>query len=330
VHFVGSVALDGPVEVFQAIGQQCGPFLKRVPDGEPGGRRLWISWQIPVLRANPSLEPVGEGLVPLKLRADVPPSEIHFGELGYAREARASYIDFLEARAAGHLPNHVRFQVSLPTPWAVVVPFCKQPDAHQILPAYERAMLREVERLCAAIPHEDLAIQWDVCVEMIQWDGRVPTMPGFDGMEAVFGSQFGRLGAVVPPGVELGFHLCYGDLDGKHFVEPHDATKMVEMANLIARHVTRPIDWLHMPVPIDRSDDAFFAPLRDLRLGTATELYLGLVHALDGAEGAARRIAAASRFVGQFGIASECGISRGRDPRLALDFIKTYADAARA
>jgi hypothetical protein len=105
---------------------------------------------------------------------------------------------------------------------------------------------------------------------------------------------------------------------------------MVEMANLIARHVTRPIDWLHMPVPIDRSDDAFFAPLRDLRLGTATELYLGLVHALDGAEGAARRIAAASRFVGQFGIASECGISRGRDPRLALDFIKTYADAARA
>jgi hypothetical protein len=330
VHFVGSVALDGPAELFQAIGQQCGPFLKRVPDGEPGGRRLWISWQIPVLRANPSLEPIGEGLVPLKLHAGVSPSEIHFGELGYAREARASYIDFLEARAAGHLSNRVRFQVSLPTPWAVVVPFCQQPDAQQILPAYERAMLREVERLCAAIPHADLAIQWDVCVEMIQWDGRVPTMPGFDGMEAVFGAQFARLGAAVPAGVELGLHLCYGDLDGRHFVEPRDATKMVELANLIARRVTRPIDWLHMPVPIDRSDDAFFAPLRDLQLGTSTELYLGLVHAADGAEGTARRIATASRFVDQFGIASECGISRGRDPRLALDFIKTYADAARA
>ena len=73
VHFVGSVALDTPEEVFAAIGRHCGPYLKRVPDGEPGGRRLWISWQIPVLRANPSLAPVGEGLVPLKLADGVVP-----------------------------------------------------------------------------------------------------------------------------------------------------------------------------------------------------------------------------------------------------------------
>jgi hypothetical protein len=63
VHFVGSVALDGPDDVFEAIGRQCGPMLKRVPDGKPGGRRMWISWQIPVLRSNPSLEPVGPRMV---------------------------------------------------------------------------------------------------------------------------------------------------------------------------------------------------------------------------------------------------------------------------
>ena len=102
------------------------------------------------------------------------------------------------------------------------------------------------------------------------------------------------------------------------------------MANLIARHVPRPIAWMHRPVPIDRSDDAFFAPLRELRLGPETELYLGLVHARDGVEGTMTRIAAASRVVEPFGIASECGISRGRNPRLALDFIKTYAEAARS
>jgi hypothetical protein len=324
------VALDGPEDVFKAIGQSCGPYLKRVPDGEPGGRRMWISWQIPVLRANPSLAPVGEGLVPLKLADGVQPSDIHFGELGYAREARASYLDFLEARAAGYLPSGVRFQVSLPTPWAVVVPFCQQPDAQQILPAYEAAMLREVERLCKAVPHDDLAIQWDVCVEMVQWDGRLPTTPPFPGMEAVFEAQFSRLGAAIPPGVELGFHLCYGDLDGTHFVDPVDATKMVEMANLISRAVTRPIDWIHLPVPIDRHDEPFFAPLRGLRLGQQTELFLGLVHARDGVDGAKQRIAAASRVVDRFGIASECGISRGRDPRLALDFIQTYAEVARS
>jgi hypothetical protein len=328
VHFVGSVGLDTAEDVFAAIGHHCGPYLQRVPDGEPGGRRLWISWQIPVLRANPALVQVGPAQVPLKLAEGVAPGEIHFGELGYAREARTSYQDFLAARAAGQIPPGVRFQVSLPTPWAVIMPFCQQPDAQQIYPVYERAMLREVERICKAIPHHDLAIQWDVCIEMLAWDGRWERSPAFPGMEQVFAGNFSRLGSAVPADVELGFHLCYGDLDAKHFVQPDDATKMVEMANLIARSVPRPIAWIHMPVPIDRTDEAFFAPLAHLQLGSGTELFLGLVHAQDGVEGTRKRIAAAKKFVDSFGIASECGISRGRDPNLALEFIKTYAGAA--
>ena len=246
--------------MFAAIGQHCGPYLKRVPDGEPGGRRLWISWQIPVLRANPSLAQVGEGQIPLKLADGVEPGRIHFGELGYSREARPSYEDFVAARTAGRLPAGVRFQVSLPTPWAVIMPFCRQPDAQQIYPAYEQAMLQEVARICKAIPHHDLAIQWDVCIEMLAWDGRWQNAQAFPGMEQVFAGNFARLGAAVPAGVELGFHLCYGDLDARHFVEPVDAAKMVELANLIARSVQRPIAW-NMPVPIDRADDAFYAPL---------------------------------------------------------------------
>jgi hypothetical protein len=35
-------------------------------------------------------------------------------------------------------------------------------------------MLREVENLCRAVPHEDLCIQWDLCIEMVMWDGRLP------------------------------------------------------------------------------------------------------------------------------------------------------------
>jgi hypothetical protein len=330
VHFVGSVALDSPEEVFAAIGTQCGPYLKRVPDGEPGGRRLWISWQIPVLRANPSLAQVGQAQVPLKLAEGVKPEDIHFGELGYFREARPGYEDFLAARNAGQIPPGVKFQVSLPTPWAVIMPFVQQPDAQQVYPAYERAMLREVERISNAIPHQDLAIQWDVCIEMVAWDGRWPNNPPFPGMQQVFEANFARLGAAVPADVELGFHLCYGDLDAKHFVQPTDATKMVEMANLIARAVPRTITWMHMPVPIDRTDGAFYQPLRDLQLAPETELYLGLVHAQDGVEGTLRRIEVARKYVPKFGIASECGISRGRDRNLAVQFITTYAGAAAA
>jgi hypothetical protein len=103
---------------------------------------------------------------------------------------------------------------------------------------------------------------------------------------------------------------------------------MVEMANLIARSVRRSVTWIHMPVPIDRSDDAFYAPLENLQLSRGTELFLGLVHARDGVEGTTRRIAAARRHVQDFGIGSECGISRGRDAQAALEFIKIYADAA--
>lgn len=328
VHFVGSVALDSPDEVFAAIGAHCGPYLKRVPDGEPGGRRLWISFQIPVLRANPSLTPVGQAMVPLKLAEGVKPEQIHFGELGYAREARPSYEDFLAARSAGQIPAGVRFQVSLPTPYAVLRPFVQQPDAQHVFPAYERAMLREVERITKAIPHHDLAIQWDVCIEMVTWDGRWPNNPPFAEMEQIFSANFLRLGAAVPGDVELGFHLCYGDLDAKHFVQPIDATKLVEMANLITRSVNRSINWIHMPVPMDRSDDAYFAPLKNLRLQDRTELYLGLVHAQDGLEGTKKRIAAAKKYVSNFGIGSECGISRGRDANVAMAFIKTYAAAA--
>jgi hypothetical protein len=281
-----------------------------------------------VLRANPSLAPIGQGQVPLKLADGVDPNDIHFGELGYFREARPSYEDFVQARAAGQIPPGVRFQVSLPTPWGVINPFVPPPSAQQVYPAYERAMLREVERICSVIPHADLAIQWDVCIEMVAWDGRWPSNPPFPDMADFFSPIFARLGGAVPSDVELGFHLCYGDLDAKHFVQPTDATKMVEMANLIARAIPRAITWMHMPVPIERTDEAFYAPLRDLQLAPETELYLGVVHAQDGVEGTLRRIDAASKVVPAFGIASECGISRGRDRDIALKFIETYAAAA--
>ena len=121
----------------------------------------------------------------MKLADGVEPGRIHFGELGYSREARPSYEDFVAARTAGRLPAGVRFQVSLPTPWAVIMPFCRQPDAQQIYPAYEQAMLREVARICKAIPHHDLAIQWDVCIEMLAWDGRWQNAPPFEVTESI-------------------------------------------------------------------------------------------------------------------------------------------------
>jgi methionine synthase II (cobalamin-independent) len=330
VHFVGSITLDSVDEVFQTLGPALGNRLRRVPDGEPGGRRLWISWQYPLLRAQPFLKADPDapnqttGFLPLSLADDFEPAEVHFGELGYAREARASFQDFLEARKHGDLSSNVRFQVSLPTPFAVIYPFCSPKDEGVIEAAYERAMLREVEETCRAIPHKDLCIQWDVCIEMVLWDGRLTYMQNpFANLQDEVIGRIKRLMAAVPRDVELGFHLCYGDWDAKHFIEPLDATKLVEVANALSAAAPRPITYIHMPVPIDRADDAYFEPLSKLRLSPSTELYLGVVHA-DGAEATKKRIAAASKYVSDFGIATECGIARCRTAQMVHSLLDVY------
>lgn len=64
----------------------------------------------------------------LSLAEGISPAEVTFGELGYAREARASYVDFVAARAGGTIPREVKFQVCLPTPVAVIYAFCTERD----------------------------------------------------------------------------------------------------------------------------------------------------------------------------------------------------------
>ena len=334
VHLVGSIALDSVEEVFRTAGSVLGRRLRRVSDGEPGGRRLWISWQYPVLRSLPFLKADmsqpnrNTGFPPLQLADNVKSADIRFPELGYAREARVSYQDLVAAREQGQIPAGVKFQVSLPTPFAVVNPFCAPADVAIIEPAYEAAMLREVAAICRAIPHQDLCIQWDVCIEMVMWDGRQPFFRSpFEDVAGELMARMKRISEAVPPDVDLGYHLCYGDWEAKHFFDPLDAGKLVEFANALAATVDRPIAYIHMPVPMDRSDDGYFEPLRNLKLAPETELYLGLVHA-DGVESTRKRIAAASKYVSDFGISTECGMARCRTPELVRSLLQIHADAS--
>ena len=335
VHFVGTIGLDSVEEVFETTGKMLGANMLRCPDGETGGRRQWVMWQYPFLRSSPYLEPDLNQLIPqpavcrLRLANGVKPEHIQFGELGYAREARVSYMDFLAARSKGVIPATVRFQVSLPTPRANLV-FLTHEAFLAAEPAYEKAMQKEVERICSGIPHEDLAIQWDVCFEMLNWDGRLEMMPRFPGIEKTFREKFSMLAAAVPSDVQLGFHLCYGDNDAKHFIEPLDLSRAVELANLIIGSAGRPVHWIHMPVPVDRCDIGYFEPLKKLtQTNGLPELFLGLVHASDGVDGTRRRIKAASSIMPDFGIATECGMARARTREQVLELLRVHAGAAK-
>jgi len=118
------------------------------------------------------------------------------------------------------------------------------------------------------------------------------------------------IGDAVPTDIELGYHLCYGSPADEHMVLPKDSGLMVEMTNAIIAGVGRPIQFIHMPVIKDRTDDAYFAPMQNLELGPETELYLGLIHSGDG-DGDQARLSAARRHVRVDGIGTECGMARG-------------------
>jgi hypothetical protein len=332
-HLVGSIGLDTVEEVFRTVGKELGPHLRRIPDGEVGGRRLWISWQYPLLRASPFLRPDPSGAIRptnrfplLTLAEGVAPSDLRFGELGYMREARASYLDFVTARDTGILPKGIRFQVCLPTPFAVVSSVVVPTALPVIEAAYERAMIAEVEALCRHIPHHDLCIQWDLCNEMVIWDGQPSeAVPAGETREALL-ARMVRLCAPIPDDVELGLHLCYGDFGARHFVEPKDAAMMVDFANALTHSIKHKLAYIHMPVPAERSDDAFHWPFRGLKLGEGTELFLGIVHAGDGVEGTRARLAAARPYAPEFGIAAECGMARARSEETVRRLLKIHAD----
>ncbi len=338
-HLVGSVALASPPQLFQVAGDLLGARLKRVPDGEPGGRNLWISWQYPVLRASPYLQVdeaeaanTSTGFRKLTLAPGVGPEEIRFGELGYAREARTSYVDFCRARDAGTLPRDCRFQVCLPTPFACTYPFVSGSALGAVEPAYERAMLAELDMLFTEIPHADLAIQWDVCIEMVLWDGRSQYLksPWTGSVRDEVLARMARICKPVPQGVELGFHLCYGDWEARHFIEPEDMGQMVDLANALKATVDHRIAFVHMPVPAGRADDAYFRPLSILKLDAATEIYLGLLHLADGAVGATSRMDAAGKYLGSFGVATECGLGRCKTPEMVSAIFALHAQTCAA
>jgi hypothetical protein len=320
-HLVGSVNLDTASDVMTLAAATLGASLRSIPDGETGGRLEWIGWQRHVLEQTPFLQPSGRGsadayegsvngLSRYRVRGDL--TDAHFPPLGYANAAIASYAVFTSLRDAGRIPSGVRFQVSLPTPLAPLAATIEPIDFLKVESLYENAMREEIEQICDAIPVHDLAIQWDVSVEVAILEG-VAMQDGLDIFSNPMDDMAGRIAKVIDwiPGQAMaGFHLCYGDYDHKHFVEPEDLKVLVSMANGIFAAVSRKVDWLHLPVPITRDDDAFYAPLEKLALPAETQLYLGLVHLTDGEEGGKRRIAAATRHISNFGIATECGLGR--------------------
>jgi hypothetical protein len=199
-------------------------------------------------------------------------------------------------------------------------------DRPKLLPALTQHFIGEVQSIAKRLPNDRIAIQWDVCQEVLAWEGYYEPGPVDFRTETI--AVLSQIGDAVPADIELGYHLCYGSPADEHMVQPRDMGIMVEMTNAIVDAVRRRIQFFHLPVPKGRTDDGYFVPLEKLRLKPGTELYLGLIHHGDTA-GDALRLAAARRHARVDGIGTECGMARG-DPARLPELLKSHARAAEA
>jgi len=352
VLLVGSVGLKDSEDVFRAVGPLLGHRMRRIPDGETGARTSWVARLRFALENNPAFEDdpqevaaggrithpaegtrtwKGSAIVPrgapppprLRLRADVKLQDIRIGDLGYPEVAIESYRVLCRLREEGVVPKALRFQVALPTAAAFLNAHVVYEHHAAVEPVYRKRLLSEVDEILAAIPHRDLAIQWDVSTEIGQWEG--VRHAHFKDVQAGVIERLAIHCSRVPRDVELGVHLCYGSYGGRHWKEPESTANMVEVHNRLRAALDRPVDYLHMPVPVERSDEAYFAPLVGLKLDPRTKLFLGLVHDSDGVAGTRKRIATAARYAGNFGIATECGFGR-RPPETIPNLLRVHAE----
>jgi hypothetical protein len=338
---VGSIPLETAEEVFRVFGGTLGQSSPYMPDGEIGERRYWIDGlAYRVLNGHPELEtlrrpaPNEDGVEQWRPRGvhdqfqfQVRPGieQVRFGDpgwrLGYTRDAINSYYVFRDLKKQGVLPTHLRLQVCIPLTYSAVVSYFPDTSDHaKIVPGFTQALRAEVEKMVERIPPSELAIQWDLAIE----NRYVEATLAKDGLAAAEREAERvmmpnrEILPSIPREVSLGYHTCFGTLNGWPTRQPKDLTGSVVLINAAAASAERPIDFVHIPT-LGTSQDEFFKPLSQLRIGGA-RVYLGLIHHLNGFH-VREQILTARKYLPNFGIAAPCGFGRApeRPGRLVTD-----------
>lgn len=319
---VGSLPTDTTEDALRAGAETFSHLVFALPDGETGERRAWVGYERERLcRAHPDIELVQETECPtgiprhayetpvFKIRQGV--NEIHWNSWPRIDDAIASYRVFTKLRRAGVIPSHIRFQIGLPFPSSALnaLKWNFTQDYLVADRAFEDLVVRELRRLTEAIPPADLAIQWDVCYEVLDIEGVIAWM-GHGAWER-FTGPVSRLTREIPEDVLVGYHLCYGTFPDWPMYEARDMALLVRMANFAIANSGRIVDWVHMAGPryLRSEDESFFRPLSDLK-AEATRVFLGIILPLDGVSGLRRRHVTASKYLKEFGVALYCGFGR--------------------
>lgn len=335
VMLVGSVPLADARAVMNLASSIIGKPLTQLPDGETGPRSKFISWQEKVFEQVEQLEvkPLGKQSE-WGPNGELPPHTVSvrdgatgtpkFPPTGYGAEAVRSYATFVALKAEGKIAPAVKFQVGMPTPLGVLSAFGNPKFQEFSEPAYRQRMKEDVAEMARNIPHNDLVIQWDLPLEIAIWEGHTKTYLPNPRQDVV--SKLVEMLDCAPADVNQGLHICYGDVSHKHWKEP-DLDLMVEFSNAVAKQVKNPLSYIHYPIPRSWLDAENFKAFTKLNLNRKTKIFLGLLHQTDGLEGAEKRIAAARKYLPNFGLATSCGLGRRKPADLPAIF-QLHKDAA--
>lgn len=331
VRFNGSVNLPDAEAVFRALAQRVGTLAGAYPDGETGDRGTWVFFQLPRLRSVAGIGDASprtvleEDFPQLRLADGVDAEGLDFGDVGYAAAYLDSYQTFVRLREEGIVPAGTRFQIEYPTPTAVVTSFFRPEDHARVLPAYAAALFGDLARLLAALPHEDIGVQWDVAVEIGLAERAGP------GHAGDLAAGLARCVDLVPQDVPIALHLCYGDYKHQHLSEPRSLATQVELANAVRQQASRNLDSIAFTVPQYQDGAPYFEPLGALAV-EPTRAYFGIVpyHPDRQAPGTTdRQVQLIDRYLSDWGVATECGmgrVDRADVPRL-LDLHRSIVEA---
>jgi hypothetical protein len=142
----------------------------------------------------------------------------------------------------------------------------------------------------------------------------LPEVWGTQDFDALAG-RVARCVDEIPDDVPAGAHLCYGDAGTSTSSSPESLALQVRMMNAVSERAQRSASWFSITVPQAARDPAYFAPLADLRVDDATELYLALVpyHPAEQPAGTTdEQVRLIDEHLGgrEWGICTECGMGR--------------------
>ncbi|MGH2859404.1 MAG: hypothetical protein ACRDMJ_18175 [Solirubrobacteraceae bacterium] len=284
VHFNGSVNLPDAETVMREICARIPDGLRRMTDGETGDRGYWISFQTRRFEQMPEFETVSAGqayetspdapaMPHLRLTEGASVEMINWPNLGYADAYTESFATFESMRNEGTIPAGVRFQMQYPTPLASMAGTIAPDELPKVAPSYEQALFADLDSALERLPHDRVAVQWDVAVEFGALEGAMGPKVPIDQIAPGLVRCLER----VPADVPVGMHLCYGDYGHQHFKQPESLQMQVDLVNAVASAARRPVNFFSFTVPQGRDDSAYFGPVAELTTGPDTELYFALV-----------------------------------------------------